>query len=191
MIRAFIAVTLAKSVVEEIAKVRALLQEPKGDIRWTRIEGLHLTLKFLGDIARDQVEAIVAVLQDISQQRPPLRVVAQGLGAFPNLRRPRVLWVGLQGERISELSEAIETALLPLDFPPEEREFIPHLTLGRVRSPKGWEHVLPILKAHEQMCFGESLIDHITLYQSDLRPDGAIYTPLSVVPFQQDALREY
>lgn len=191
MIRAFIAVTLAKSVIEEIAKVRALLQEPKGDIRWTRVEGLHLTLKFLGDIVQDQVAAIVAVLHDIAQQRPPLRLMAQGLGAFPNLRRPRVLWVGLQGKRISELSEAIETALLPLDFPPEERGFIPHLTLGRLRSPKGWERVLPILQAHEQTCFGESLIDHITLYQSELRPEGAIYTPLSVVSFQQGALQEY
>ena len=183
MIRAFIAVTLAKPVVEEIAKVRTSLQEPKGDIRWTRNGGLHLTLKFLGDINREQVEAILATLRDIAQQRPPLRVVAQGLGAFPNLRRPRVLWVGLQGERISELSEAIETALLPLDFPPEEREFTPHLTLGRVRSPKGWERVLPILKSYEQTYFGESLIDHMTLYQSELRPDGAIYTPLGLFLF--------
>ena len=191
MIRAFIAVTLAESIVEEIAKVRTLLQEPKADIRWTRVEGLHLTLKFLGDINREQGEAILTTLRDIAQQRPPLRVVAQGLGAFPNLRRPRVLWVGLQGERISELSEAIETALLPLDFLPEEREFIPHLTLGRVRSPKGWEHVLPILKIHEQTYFGESLIDHVTLYQSELRQDGAIYTPLGVASFQQGSLPEH
>ena len=168
-----------------------MLQEPKGDIRWTRNGGLHLTLKFLGDINREQVEAILTTLRDIAQQRPPLRVVAQGLGAFPNLRRPRVLWVGLQGERISELSEAIETALLPLDFPPEEREFTPHLTLGRVRSPKGWERVLPILKSYEQTYFGESLIDHMTLYQSELRPDGAIYTPLGIVSFRQSALPEH
>jgi 2'-5' RNA ligase len=184
LIRTFIAVTLAKAVIEEIAKVRTLLQEPKGDIRWTRIEGLHLTLKFLGNIERSQVEMILAVLQDIAQQHSPLRIVAQGLGTFPNLRRPRVLWVGLQGERINKLSEAIESALLPLKFPPEEREFTPHLTLGRIRSSRGWERVLPILKAHKRAYFGESVIDHMTLYQSDLRPDGPIYIPLGVVSFQ-------
>jgi 2'-5' RNA ligase len=165
--------------------MRTLLQEPKADIRWTRVEGLHLTFKFLGDIERSQVEPILAALHGVAQQRPPLRVVAQGIGAFPNVRRPRVLWVGLRDEKLHELSEAIETVLLPLDFPPEERAFTPHVTLGRVRSPKGWDRVLPIVTAHEQTYFGESVIDHLTLYQSDLRPDGPRYTPLGVAYFQQ------
>lgn len=184
MIRAFIAATLAESIVEEIAKVRTLLQEPKGDIRWTRIESLHLTFKFLGDIEQDQVEPILAVLQRVTQRRPAFHLVARGLGAFPHLRRPRVLWVGMQGERMNELSEAIETALLPLDFLPEERAFTPHLTLGRVRSLRSWERVLPVLQAHEQTYFGESIIDHLTLYRSELRPDGSIYTPLGAASFQ-------
>lgn len=187
MIRAFIAATLAESTIEEIAKVRLLLQEAKGDIRWTRLEGLHLTLKFLGDITRSQVEPILSVLQDVVHQRQTLNLVAQGLGAFPSLRRPRVLWVGLKGEGIAELSEAIETALMPLDFPPEEREFTPHLTLGRVRSPRGWERVFSLIKEHEQAYFGESRIDQLTLFQSELRPDGAIYTPLGSVQFRSDA----
>ncbi len=187
MIRTFIAVTLAKLVIEEIAKVRTLLQEPKGDIRWTRVESLHLTLKFLGDIERSQVEPVLSVLHGLAQQRPPFRAVAQGLGTSPHPRRPRVLWAGLQGERISELREAIETGLLPLDFPPEERAFTPHLTLGRVRSLRGWERVLLILKAHEQTYFGESTIDHMTLYQSELRPDGPRYTSLGAAFFQHAA----
>jgi 2'-5' RNA ligase len=177
---------LAESVIEEIAKVRSFLQEANGDIRWTRVEGLHLTFKFLGDITRSQVEPILSVLQDVVQQRQPLNLVAQGLGAFPSLRRPRILWVGLKGEGIAELSEAIETALMPLDFPPEEREFTPHLTLGRVRSPRGWERVLRLIKEHEHAYFGESMIDRLTLYQSDLRPDGAIYTPLGLVQFRRE-----
>jgi RNA 2',3'-cyclic 3'-phosphodiesterase len=76
------------------------------------------------------------------------------------------------------MSEAIETALMPLDFPPEEREFTPHLTLGRVRSLRGWEHVLAGVKEYEQTRFGESIVDQVTLYQSELRPDGAVYTAL-------------
>ena len=178
MIRTFIAVNLAAPVIEEIAKVRSALQEAKGEIRWTRVEGLHLTLKFLGDIERNQVEPILAALRETTRARLPLHILAQGLGAFPHLRRPRVLWVGLSGEGLQEMSEAIETALVPLDFPPEEREFTPHLTLGRVRSLRGWEHVLARVKEYEHTRFGESLVDQVTLYQSELRPDGAVYTAL-------------
>ena len=185
MIRAFIAVTLAESVIEEIAKVRTRLQEEKADVRWTRIESLHLTLKFLGDIYRHQVEPILAVLQETVSVHPPLRLIAQGIGAFPNVRRPRVLWVGLKGAGLIELSEAIETALMPLNFPPEDREFTPHLTLGRVRSLRGWDNMLAIVKEHESTLFGESEVDRVTLYQSDLRPDGARYVSLGSVSFRQ------
>ena len=185
MIRAFIAVNLATPVIEEIAKVRFTLREAKGDVRWTRSEGLHLTLKFLGDIAHNQVEPILAAIREALHGQQPLHLVAQGLGAFPNLRRPRVLWVGLSGEGLPEMSRAIETALLPLDFPPEEREFTPHLTLGRVRSLRGWERLLAVMKAYEQVRFGESTVDQVILYQSELRPDGAVYSPLGAISLLQ------
>ncbi len=188
MIRAFIAVNLAAPVIEEIAKVQAALQKAQGDIRWTRGEGLHLTLKFLGDITRNQVEPILAALREALREQSALHVLAQGLGAFPNLRRPRVLWAGLSGERLPELSRAIETALMPLDFPPEEREFTPHLTLGRVRSLRGWERVLALVKEYEHARFGESTVDQVTLYQSELRPNGAVYSPLGSVPLGNSSL---
>lgn len=181
MIRAFIAVNLAPVIIEEIAKVQFALQTVKGDIRWTRVEGWHLTLKFLGDIAPAQVAPILQTLQKALQAQPPLRVVAQGLGAFPNLKRPRVVWAGIQGVELQTLSEKIETALMPLDFPSEEREFTPHLTLGRVRSLRGWEQVMTVMKEHDHTCFGESEVNQVTLYQSDLRPDGAVYRPLGSI----------
>jgi RNA 2',3'-cyclic 3'-phosphodiesterase len=181
LIRAFIAVSLAPVVIEEIAKIQLALQTDKGDIRWTRAEGWHLTLKFLGDIARDQVAPILGVLREALRTQPPLHVVAQGLGAFPNLTRPRVVWAGLHGEGLKALSEKIETSLKSLDFPPEERDFIPHLTLGRVRSLRGWEQVLSVVQEHEHTRFGESEITHVTLYQSELRPDGAVYRPLGSI----------
>jgi 2'-5' RNA ligase len=182
LIRAFIAINLAPPVIEEIAKMQTVLQEARGDIRWTRVESLHLTLKFLGDIARNQVEPIVSALREALSGRPSLHLEAQGVGAFPNLRRPRVLWAGVQGEGIKELSETIETVLMPLDFPPEEREFTPHLTIGRVRSLRGWDRVLAVVKKHEQTYFGKSTVEQVTLYQSDLRPEGAVYSVLGAVP---------
>ena len=181
MIRAFIAVTLAPVVIEEIAKTQLALQTAKGDIRWTRAEGWHLTLKFLGDISREQVAPILEVLSEALRTQPSIRVVAQGIGAFPTLKRPRVVWAGLRGEGLKALSQKIATALMSLDFPPEEREFTPHLTLGRVRSLRGWEQVLAVMKEHEHTRFGESAVDQVTLYQSDLHPTGAVYRPLGSI----------
>jgi 2'-5' RNA ligase len=91
----------------------------------------------------------------------------------------------LKGKGLTELSEAIESALMPLDFPPEEREFTPHLTLGRVRSLRGWDNMLAMVREYESTSFGESEVDQVTLYQSELRPDGARYISLGSVPFRQ------
>ncbi len=184
MIRAFIAVNLAPAIGEEIAKIQSVLKEAQGDIRWTRIDGMHLTLKFLGDIAREQVEPILAALRNTLHNQLPLHVTARRLGAFPHLKRPRVLWVGLSSEGLVGLQEKVESALIALDFPREERSFTPHLTLGRVRSLRGWEQVLAVVRKYEQVQFGDSIIDHVTLYQSTLRPDGAVYSPLGTVPLQ-------
>ena len=181
MIRAFIAVNLASVIIEEIAKIQLALQTVKGDIRWTRVEGWHLTLKFLGDISRDQVAPLLGVLSEALRTQSSFRVVAQGLGAFPNLKRPRVVWVGIHGAELQTLSEKLEAALMSLDFPPEERGFTPHLTLGRIRSLRGWERVLTVMKEHDHTRFGESEINQVTLYQSDLRPDGAVYRPLGSI----------
>ena len=185
MIRAFIAANLALSIVEEIAKVQGLLRSAPGDIRWTRIAGWHLTFKFLGDIARNQPGPIMMALHAALQEQSAVPVRVQGLGAFPNLKRPRVLWTALQGDGLQELAEKMETALISLDFPPEERPFTPHLTLGRVRSLRGWEQVLAVVRQHERQFFGESQIEQVTLYQSELKPAGAIYTSLGTVALRR------
>lgn len=178
MIRAFIAANLAISVVEEMAKVQSVLRKAQGDIRWVRPEGLHLTFKFLGNMHEAKVEPILHVLQETLKTQAALRIRTYGLGAFPTLKRPRVLWTRLSGEGLSELGERIESALIPLGFPADGRAFRPHITLGRLRSQRGWDRVLAEIKEHLQQDFSESSIDTLTLYQSDLQPSGAIYTPL-------------
>jgi 2'-5' RNA ligase len=186
LIRAFIAINLDPQVVEEIAKVQAVLKNVGGDVRWARPEGFHLTLKFLGDIQNNQVSAILAALQNVLKGQNPLSVVAQSLGAFPHIKRPRVLWVGLQGEGLKELNNKIEQELIFLDFPPEDRDFSPHITLGRVRSLKGWEKVLPVMQEKQAERFGESRVDEVVLYRSELKPDGAVYTALGKVSLVGD-----
>ena len=182
LIRAFIAANLALPVSEEMAKVQSVLQKVKSDIRWIKPQGFHLTFRFLGNIESTRVAPILAVLRAAARLHPQFRVRTQGLGAFPSLTRPRVLWARLSGDGLQELHTKIEAALSSCGFPPEGRAFHPHITLGRVRSPRGWNPVLEGIKAYLQYDFGESPIDTVTLYQSDLGPGGAVYTPLGVAP---------
>ena len=182
LIRAFIAANLAPSVSEEMAKVQSALQKARGDIRWVKPQGFHLTFRFLGNIEPTRVASILTALRAAVKFHPQFRVRTQGLGAFPSLTRPRVLWARLTGDGLQELHTKIESALGSCGFPSEDRAFHPHITLGRVRSLRGWSQVLEGIKVYLQYDFGESLIDKVTLYQSDLRPGGAVYTPLGVAP---------
>ena len=194
MIRAFIAVKLAPSVVEEIAKVQAALRRADGEpgaVRWTRVENMHLTLKFLGNIDQHQVAPILTRLRQVGRDRPAFQVEARQLGGFPSLKRPRVIWAGLPGNAndddlrgekhspLTGLSKAIETALLELDFPAEQRGFRPHITLGRVRSQRGWDRILPLVQDYRHTSFGTSVIDRVSLYRSDLRPKASVITEIT------------
>lgn len=182
LIRAFIAANLALPVSEEMAKVQSVLQKAKGDIRWVKPQGFHLTFRFLGNTESTRVAPILTALRAAARLHPQFQVRTQGLGAFPSLTRPRVLWARLSGDGLRELHTKIEAALSSCGFSPEGREFRPHITLGRVRSLRGWSQVLEGIKAYLQYDFGESPIDKVTLYQSDLGPGGAVYTPLGVAP---------
>ncbi len=180
LIRTFIAASLAPSVSEEVAKVQAALQKAKSDIRWVNPQGFHLTFRFLGNIEPTRVAPILTALRAAVRLHPQFRVRTQGLGAFPSLTRPRVLLARLPSDGPQGLHAKIESALGPCDSPSEDRAFRPHITLGRVRSRRGWSQVLEGIKVYLQYDFGESLIDKVTLYQSDLRLSGAVYTPLGV-----------
>ena len=186
LIRAFIAANLALPVSEEMAKVQSGLRDLQdyrdNPIRWVKPQGFHLTFRFLGNIESTRVAPILTALRAAARLHPQFRVRTQGLGAFPSLTRPRVLWARLSGDGLQELHTKIEAALSSCGFPPEGRAFRPHITLGRVRSPRDWNPVLEGIKAYLQYDFGESPIDKVTLYQSDLGPGGAVYTPLGVAP---------
>ena len=180
LIRAFIAANLASSVGEEMTKVQSALQQANGDIRWVKPQGFHLTFRFLGHIEPNRVAPILTALRVAVRCQAQCRVRLQGLGAFPSLTRPRVLWARLTGGGLQELHTKIESALGSCGFPPAGRAFRPHITLGRVRSQRGWNHVLERVKEYLQYDFGESLIDTVTLYRSDLEPGGAVYTALGL-----------
>jgi len=182
VIRAFIAVEIASQTVRQISAVVADLKPSIPGIRWIPPTSFHFTVKFLGDIEENKIEPIVQALELVLHPFPRFTINAKGLGVFPDLKRPRILWVGLEGKGLTALASKVETVLESLGFAPEKREFQPHLTVGRWRqfdrSSRKFAEELERWKGHE---FGESTVAEVIFFQSELKREGAIYHPLKVV----------
>jgi RNA 2',3'-cyclic 3'-phosphodiesterase len=187
VIRAFIAVEINPATTSRIAATVELLKPRIAAIRWVDAGNFHLTLKFLGNIDESRIEPIGAALTDALRPFPRLTINAKGLGVFPNPKRPRVLWVGLVGSQLVSLQAKVESALTPLGFAPEEKSFAPHLTIGRWRQGARADRTLEQeLGKWSELEFGVSPIDEVILFQSDLKPAGAIHRRLKVVMLQHD-----
>jgi len=189
MIRAFIALELS---AELRAGLEGLIRDLEKGIRftparplWVHPEAIHLTLKFLGSIEEARIPEIEGVLKEAADGAHPFMLRALGLGVFPDPRAPRVLWCGLsKGEKQTRsLQTHIERALSLLGFEKEDRPFHPHLTLARIKSVRGAAAMMNIVGIHKNRQAGECLVDRVILYQSQLHPSGAVYTPLVTAPF--------
>ena len=188
-IRAFIAIDVPEPVLRAIAEAQDTLRGSGLKIRWVRKEGIHLTLKFLGDIDSDDVEKIRAGMGRATKAFSPVTMRADGLGVFPDLRRPRVVWVGLSGdiEALRALQRDLESQLNGLGFPKEKRPFKGHLTLGRVKGRLDRMKLREALEALGDFRTESFSAQSLVLFQSELRPDGAVYSRLAEVPFGNEA----
>jgi 2'-5' RNA ligase len=187
-IRTFIAIELDEGIKDGLTQLQERLQgqAPRGSVRWVRPEGIHLTLKFLGDVPADQIGEITRALQKSCQGFAPFSLSCGGLGCFPNLKHPNVVWVGLQEETgaLAQLQQAIEENVAPLGYPTEKRKFSPHLTLGRVQKRVGsgdLRRLGELVGASETGTWGQMEVRSVNLVRSDLRPSGAVYTRLAEV----------
>ena len=183
-VRAFVAVDLPGSVKSALGDLIARLQRgAPSEVKWVDPSVLHLTLKFLGEIPATQVADVVGAMALACRGHGPILLRVQGLGAFPTLKSPRVLWVGLTGDlgRLQALQQSLEEALAARGFPREERPFSPHLTLGRLRegaSPAVRQQVGETLARASLPQGLEVPVPDLVLYRSVLRPQGPLYTPL-------------
>jgi len=185
-IRAFLAADPPPQILERIAAIqRELKKTVQGSIAWVRPEGIHLTLKFFGNIAPEQAEAIGTEVRRAVSGIPPLSLCGRSLGVFPDLRRPRVIWLGLDGDvaRLSALQEKIEAGLETRGFAREERSFRAHLTLARIKDRRGLVGLEQALKNPRFQEAGDFVVDKLTLFRSELTPKGAIYNRLATFPF--------
>lgn len=190
-IRSFIAIELSEDVLGGLVAVQKALQSETwtDDVRWVRPTGIHLTLQFLGDVPSQRLSAIEHELTEAVTGVAPFTVTAQGLGVFPNWRRPRVIWIGLGGDTatLARLQSQIEDAMAGLGFEPENRRFHPHLTLGRVNQHASTSFQRQLgeeLESYKVDRIGEMLVDEVSLMRSQLNPKGAIYTQLAAFPLE-------
>ena len=183
MIRAFIATDIPEDVRAAISEAQARLKRaPVGvKISWTKVDNIHITLQFLGYVEEPVIEKIRPALESVSQSHASFELSIRGAGAFPNEHRPRVLWVGcedVQG-KLRALADAVQAAMEPLGFEPEHREFSAHLTLGRVKFPRPDAALTRALDSIKNDVFGTMRVEAIHLIESQLHPQGSIYSKLS------------
>jgi 2'-5' RNA ligase len=181
-IRTFIAVRIPDSIRDRIAKLQTELRKHGADIKWVRPESIHVTLKFLGDVEETRMEEVGEAVEKAVEHIPPFVVSVNGLGTFPNDRRPRVLWVGVdQGDgELVDMAKRIEDSLSVLGFEKEERRYSAHLTMGRVRSPRRIGETVRAMHVSD-FSGGAFRVEEVFVMKSDLKPTGAVYTALKTI----------
>lgn len=188
-IRAFIAIELPSAILGEVDMVEARLkpQVPPDTVRWVKADSIHLTLKFLGQVPSDQLELITSALRTAAASHAPFTLEVGEAGCFPNVHRPRVVWVGVKddGHRLHALQRAVENAIAPLGYPTEVRDFTPHLTLGRLARDVrqiDQKKIGDAVQAAAVGSLGQWEVKQVALIRSDLKPNGAEYTILVHAP---------
>ena len=189
MIRSFIAIDFPEETRKALEDIQKELKRCGAGVRWVRPSSIHLTLKFLGNIHPAQVEGIALAVAEEIRDQPPITLRPAGLGAFPSRRKPRVIWIGMEGEvqRLNGIQARVENALEPLGFVREKKGLRPHLTIGRVKDRRRLQALIDAIATLDMPQFNSFDADEIILYKSDLRPTGAIYTKLHRMPLAAPA----
>ena len=184
VLRAFIAIEFSSQVCEAIQKQTGRLRQILGDnlVRWVSTQNMHLTLKFLGDTTSSYLDFLKQLLNHEAEAHSQFDMQLGGLGAFPTLRRPRLLWIRIHAPaELAALQKSIETGAARLGYEQEERAFSPHLTIGRIHpniDTLEQQKVRAALETIQLGNIGVVRVDSVHLFKSDLRPGGSIYTKL-------------
>jgi 2'-5' RNA ligase len=180
--RTFVAIPLPENTKSTLSLMQASLKSTGADVRWASTSSIHMTLKFLGEIDPPALPRLTCCLAAAAAGESPFSLVVGGLGAFPNLRNPRVVWCGLEGEldRLMALQAKVEAGCSKLGFPPEERSFSPHLTLGRVKGSRNLAALGDCIRAGSPLR-ADLRVEVLNIYKSTLTPSGAIYGVLEQI----------
>lgn len=184
VLRVFIAIELSSEISQRLDQVSAELKKrmPVSAVRWVPARNIHLTLKFLGDVSSTHLESLQKMIQRACGNYAPFDISVGNLGAFPSVRRPRVIWVGITAaEALPALQQSIEMGASHLDYPPEDRPFSPHLTIGRLArnaTPAELQQIGQVLSVYNIGFLGAMRVETVHLIRSELSPGGARYSRL-------------
>lgn len=185
--RSFIAIELPEKVKSALTELQRELKQCKADIRWVKPDNIHLTLKFLGDTDEKSLDSIVEELKAACSGYKRFDLETRGVGVFPDMRAPRVLWVGISdNDSLTGLQKSIEDGLAKLGFTTEKRRFRPHLTIGRFRSFSGKEGLYDKIEGYKNLSLGLIEVKSIFLIKSELTPSGAEYTKIAVIDLKNE-----
>jgi len=180
--RAFIAIDLPETIRATLRRKQALFRCASPDARWTQPEGIHLTLKFLGEVPDPKVKEVCGRLKNLGQFEA-FSVQVKGFGFFPDARRPRVMWVGVEAlSSLSRLAEQVEEAMQGIGFAREKRAYRPHLTLARFRVPQPQPALQALLVTEQEQELGNIEVSEFYLFESKLSPKGAEYRKVERFP---------
>lgn len=187
--RTFIAIELDNDIKQRLAPIQKKLIETGADVKWVKIENIHLTLKFLGEIEEKQLPQIKDIIQNICENKYTFNMTINELGAFPKLNYPRVIWIGVKEgkENIERISLELENSLSKIGFKKEKRPFSGHITLGRVRSNKNRAELIEAVNKFNEINLKETFIQPIktiTLFKSTLSLKGPTYEALYTAKFK-------
>ncbi|MGE5560322.1 MAG: RNA 2',3'-cyclic phosphodiesterase [Chloroflexota bacterium] len=177
-IRSFLALDVPASVRASLAAVTARLASSEADVKWVETRNLHLTVKFLGDVPPERLPRLQESMTELAAAQTPFQLTISGLGAFPSLTEPNVIWAGLAAgtSELTALWKRVEEHCARIGFARERKPFSPHLTLGRQRSAYRQTALTEAIRAAADTSFGVVPVSGMTLYRSDLRPTGPVYT---------------
>ncbi|HSA56751.1 MAG TPA: RNA 2',3'-cyclic phosphodiesterase [Gemmatimonadaceae bacterium] len=182
--RAFLALNLDGELRERLHRDTAALRAAAPDATWVRAENLHLTLKFLGDVDPPHARLLADTLQATVARHPVIQATLAGAGAFPDLRRPRVIWIGARDQSaLKALAADVDRACAAAGFPPEARPFSAHVTLGRVKRPLGRDAAGALASAAHAVAASYPVrLGSVDLMQSELAPGGSRYSVVASLP---------
>jgi 2'-5' RNA ligase len=180
--RTFIAIELPERIKRKIEDLQAPLKKTNAFASWVKPENIHVTLKFLGEVPEDKINEVFSATGKALECAKKFTMSLKGMGAFPDFRRPRVIWIGAGNgvNELSHLANRIEEEMEKINFPKEERKFSAHFTIGRVKSPKNIEKLMELVKSSD-FSTGEIEVNEVVVMKSQLHPAGAIYTPLKKI----------
>jgi 2'-5' RNA ligase len=185
--RTFIAIEIPNEIKQQIAAAQAGFRNADIDASWPRPEGIHLTLKFLGEVPETQTSDIVRALQNSVRGMRPFRIEIGGAGAFPNARNARVLWIGVTGEmeELNRLQAGVEDAMARIGFDREDKPFKPHLTLARIKYIRSRDRWLAAMDQVKDIRLAGFEVESISLMKSELKRTGAKYAEIAKIELQQ------